>query len=211
MRRRLFCFLGGTLVLLIGAISSGSSDVDVTQPDVATGWMEAFGSKWFQPGKDRANEPYTLMFVFTYRKENIETIPVGGMAAFGAFDSGDVMLLGHVEYTPNLAGAVYTHAVYPPGRWLEPSQTPRYVLMCALPVEYSDLLESVPHAYAERDSVKTGVMGNGREDYIFISLKWHPVPEEHAQSKFASQDYCGEIAETKQPPVPVWLPDTKYK
>lgn len=79
MCRRVFRYLGGVLVLSIGALSFGSSDVDVTHPKEPTGWVEAFGSA------NNSSDDMTTFGAFDSR----EVVLLGNL--------GEVVLLGHVD------------------------------------------------------------------------------------------------------------------
>src|SRR5690606_1614897 len=123
------------------------------------------------------------------------------------FDSGEVKLLAHVDYAPNIAEASYYRELFPPGQWLEPSDTPRFVMVCGWPKEGGAPPTEVFHTYAERDEGRTKITDES-PSYVGLWMTWRPISSKRAQDKFKGQDYCREIATTSNSSAALWLPHT---
>ncbi|NYT64010.1 hypothetical protein H0A66_16965 [Alcaligenaceae bacterium] len=208
-RFRVF-FLWSALVIVVSVMGLGSTAVGAAQPEGVSGWMVAWGSKYIKLAKGQVHNPFKLQFFFGYPEENIENIPAGGFAAFGAFDSGDVRLLHYIEYHPSLVEVSSIRGVYPPEKWIQPSDAPRYVMICVWPQEEGKDPEDIYYAYSERDDAGAEVKESERKTYVTLGVNWRPIPIKRAKSKFSAQDYCGEISKTKKSSAPLWLPATKY-
>lgn len=203
--RCLHCVLVVAIVVLgFGGISRAGAE----QPAGVITQGGLVGTKWVKFRKSTKPGPYTLTLVFGYPVEKSEDIPAGGLAIFGYFDSGEIALLDHAEYMPSLSGTSLNRNLYPAKQIFDKADLPRYLMTCAWPQEEGQPPTSFIYAYAERDDANFKI--EDHEAYLFLTARWSPVPMKRAQSKFAAQDYCSEIAKTRKSSAPLWLPATKY-
>lgn len=210
-QRRRFRILPAALAIMAAAISFGPADLNAAQPKGVMGFIEVSGTKVISPRSGVEQGPFRLRLQFVYSEHDVENIPFGGLVGFGAFDSGEVLLLEHIKYMPNLSDALSFRNIYPPGQLLEPSQTPRFVMLCALPIkEPGQNHGPVIYAYSERSDPNFRI-DKTRDELWHFSARWQPVPAKRAQSKFADRDYCGEFLKANKSPVPLWLPDSEYQ
>ena len=188
---------------LCGARAYGAPTIQaITQGGLA-------GGKFVKLSKGQRDKPYKWTIFFGYPMESPDDILAGGMATFGVFDSGQIMLINHTEYVPNLSSVSYGRDLYPANRIFDKSDLPRYLMTCAWPQEEGQSPSSTIYAYAERDDSNFTVEDHGA--YVTQSARWPPVPPKRAQDKFAAHDYCGELATNRKSSVPMWLPQTKYE
>lgn len=131
----------------------------------------------------------------------------GGAAAFGAMDSGEVLLLTHAPYVPSIRPAQARRAVRTPEPPLDAAELPRFVMVCAWPLpDGKDGKPGKPLAgYAERDDAN---MSARKEKFSSgLTAHWLSVPAQRAQARFAQKDWCGEVASGKPSSAPKWLLD----
>ena len=163
------------------------------------------GGNYF-PG-DPSNSKYSILSMYIDRAMALKgEAPSAGLATFGWFESGEVMLLHYVDYLPSMLQAGGRRIVKP-SKWpLDPQATPRYVMVCAWPLDDKRLPGKPGAAFGERDDaniqVKKSRVGT------LLSAHWASVPAARVAKNFAAQDYCGEIARTKKSSAPLWLTTT---
>lgn len=198
------------LLALLPCLGLAAAPVHAQQPNDLTGFIQISGTKRLNKKTFPIESPYSLIFVTGYPEFDVEKVPAGGVGVFGAFDSGEVQLLAHVAYAPNLAEAMYVRDMFPPGEWIEPAETPRFAMICSWPQEDGAPPTEVWRAYAERDDGRTTIDHN-ESYYINLFMTWRSVPRKRAQAKFEGRDYCQELATTNQSSAPPWLPASAYR
>lgn len=187
----------------------GYTHVQAQQPESLMGFIQISGAKYLDKRTFPIEKPYSLTFVHSYLEFDVEKVPAGGVGAFGAFDSGEVKLLAHVAYAPNITEALYVRELFPPGEWIEPAETPRFVMICGWPQEDGAPPAEVYRTYAERDDGRTMITDDAPY-YTRLFMVWRSVSQKRAQAQFQGQDYCQELAMTRQSSAPLWLPATTY-
>jgi hypothetical protein len=166
-----------------------------------------FGGNYFRKGGP--DSKYTIMATFIDRAVAMKggDAPPAGMAAFGLFDSGEVMLLGNVDYLPSLAQPHLRREVRPAKMPVDPKSTPRYVMVCAWPLDDNKVPGKPTAAYAERDDAN--IQEKNSQVGTLLSVLWISVPVARVAKKFESKDYCGEVVKTGKSSAPLWLSTTK--
>lgn len=210
--RNRFPTFPAAVALAAGLVCLGPAAASAAQPADFQGFLDAFGIKHIDKNVFKgSDDPYTLQFYIGYTEPDIENIPSGGLAIFGAFDSGEIVTMGGADYLPNLSEAHYSREIYPPGALLQASETPRYLMLCVFPKEEEGQShDPIFRAYAERDDANSGI-DKSQKAFWSVSVKWRPIPTRRGQSKFSDQDYCEEFSRTKVSSAPLWLPEAGYK
>lgn len=201
-------FLHCTLLVAILALGLDVPSVSAEQPIGAITQGGLVGTKWEKIRKGMKPGPYHWTLVFGFPVENSEDIPSGGLATFGLFESGEIALINHAEYTPTLSSISLSRDLYPAKQIFDKTDLPRFLMTCAWPQEEGQPPASMIYAFAERDDANFKIEDKG--GYLFLTARWSQVPMKRVQSKFSAQDYCGEISNTNKSSAPLWLPATKY-
>lgn len=157
--------------------------------------------------KNARDSNYSILSSYVDRSATLTADPPpAGLATFGWFDSGEVMLLQYAEYVPSLRMAGARRTVKPSRFPLSPKSTPRYMMMCAWALDDKGAPGKPSAAYAERDdanmTVKVSFVGT------LLSIHWVPVPAARVAKNFGAKDYCGEISRTKKSSAALWLTTT---
>ena len=194
------------VALAIGAISA-TAPACAADPPAAFATMYV-GGNYFS--RNLADSKYTILGTFVDRAMAMATqsgdVPAGGMAVFGWFDSGEVLLLHRVEYLPSMQQMVARRNVKPANFPLDPKATPLYAMVCAWPLDDKRVPGRITIAYAERDDANTQVKTSSVG--ALLSVRWVPVPVSRAEKNFQGKDYCGEVAKTKKSSAALWLTTT---
>ncbi|MDM0104487.1 hypothetical protein QTH97_06060 [Variovorax sp. J22R24] len=152
-----------------------------------------------------AKSQYTLLSIF--RQESAEG-PPAGIATFGWLDSGEVLLVQYTEYVPSITQAMSRRSVTTPKpQPLDIKAAPRYVMVCAWPLDSKKVPGKPIAVYGERDDANAQI--DTSPDSTLTTLTWAPVPASLAARNFAARDFCGEIARNRKSPVPAWLIDAR--
>jgi hypothetical protein len=180
--------------------------VHAQQPSPAPAFATMqIGGNYFR--RSVADSKYTILSMYIDRDAGMKgDVPSAGLATFGWFESGEVMLLQYVEYLPSILHASARRNVKP-SKWpLDPQATPRYMMVCAWPLDDKRVPGKVAAAYGERDDanikVKKSSVGT------LINVRWDSIPAARAAKNFAAKDYCTEISKTKKSSAPLWLTTT---
>ena len=152
-----------------------------------------------------AKNQYTLLTI--YRQESAEG-PPAGIATFGWLDTGQVLLVQYTEYVPSITQAMSRRSVMTPKpQPLDIKTAPRYVMVCAWPLDAAKAPGKLIAVYGERDDANAQI--GTSPNSTLTTLTWAPVPAARAARNFAGRDYCGEIAREKKSSVPAWLIDAR--
>lgn len=150
-----------------------------------------------------AKNQYTLLSI--YRQESAEG-PPAGIATFGWLDTGEVLLVQYSEHVPSITQAMSLRSVMTPKpQPLDIKAAPRYVMVCARPLDARKAPGEPIAVYGERDDANAQI--DASPTTTLTTLTWAPVPAARAARNFAARDYCGEIAREKKSSVPAWLID----
>ncbi|NYT61276.1 hypothetical protein H0A66_02905 [Alcaligenaceae bacterium] len=201
--------LYGILLAVTIALGFGGARAIAQQPVGAFTQGQITGIKWLKPPKKALDKPYTWWLSFHFPVENTDDIPYGGVAAFSLLDSGEIFLMNHTEYVPNLSSVLLSREIYPPNHIFKKDELPRFIMTCAWPLDEDKKPVSMIYTYAERDDSRFEIKDVDGAFLTFDS-KWTEVPAKRVRSKFATHDYCGEISKTKKSSAPLWLSATKY-
>ncbi|MDM0050838.1 hypothetical protein [Variovorax sp. J22R115] len=152
-----------------------------------------------------ARNQYTLLSI--YRQESAGG-PPAGIATFGWLDTGEVLLVQYTEYVPSITQAMSRRSVMTPEpQPLDIKTAPRYVMVCAWPLDTRRAPGKPIAVYGERDDANAQI--DTSPNSTLTTLMWAPVPAARAARNFAARDYCGEIAREKKSSVPAWLIDAR--
>lgn len=169
-------------------------DAQSAEAQAASGFLTGFA--WH--GK-KAKQNYTLLTHVAY---DPDPGTPGGTASFGILEGGLVMLLTHARYVPSLVPAGARRKVMTAKPPLDAKQLPRFIMVCAWPVD-GDRAGKPVAGYAERDDANLVVLP---EKYaVGLTASWVSIPANRAPAAFAQRDYCGEIAKTGNSSAPLWL------
>jgi hypothetical protein len=164
------------------------------------------GGNYFR--KNPANSKYSILSMYVDRAAALQgEAPAAGIATFGWFESGEVKLLDYAGYVPSIRQASTRRQVKPPKFPLDPQATPRYMMVCAWPLDDKRMPGKPGAAYGERDDANMRV----KESSVgtLLGVLWVSVPATRVAKKFEAKDWCGEIAKTGQSSAPLWLTTTK--
>lgn len=171
-------------------------DVRAAEALFTSGFLTGFSS----PGRN-AKQHYTLLTHVSYEPD--PGLP-GGIAAFGAFDGGAVVLMTHARYVPSLVPAGIQRKVMTSTPPLDAKQLPRFIMVCAWPLK-DDKPGKFVAGYAERDDAN--IVGLSEKYSVGLTVSWVSVPSNRAPAVFSQGDYCGEISTTGKSSAPLWLLD----
>ncbi|MDM0076542.1 hypothetical protein QTH90_19185 [Variovorax sp. J2P1-59] len=150
-----------------------------------------------------AKNQYTLLSIF--RQESAEGQPAG-IATFGWLDTGEVLLVQYTGYVPSIKQAMSRRSVMTPRpQPLDIQAAPRYVMVCAWPLDAKKAPGKPIAVYGERDDANAQIDSSANS--TLTTVTWVPVPAARAARNFAAKDYCGEIARTRKSSAPTWLID----
>ncbi|WP_426196452.1 hypothetical protein [Massilia sp. DWR3-1-1] len=157
--------------------------------------------------KNAKDSKYSILSSYTDRTAtSTGDAPPAGLATFGWFESGEVLLLQYADYLPSLKMAGARRIVKPARFPLAPQATPRYMMACAWALDDKRVPGKPGAAYAERDdanmTVKVTSVGT------LLSIKWVSVPAARVAKHFGARDYCGEISRTGKSSAALWLTTT---
>lgn len=152
----------------------------------------------------RAPEPYTFSLFTHYTLPEHEDPPGGGLGVFGAMDTGEVQLMHHIQYVPNLTESFTDRRLYPPKAIIRASYLPLYIMVCAWTADDDMPSEPVFQFYTEREDA------NATLTEARLGATWRTISSRRAKDKFAALDYCGELSKTRKSSAPLWLPATEY-
>jgi len=189
-----------TAVIPTVALAITPQNVHAAEAQAASGFLTGFA--WH--GKS-GKQNYTLLTHVAYDPD--PGMP-GGIASFGVVEGGLVMLLTHARYVPSLVPAGARRNVVTAKPPLDVKQLPRFMMVCAWPVQGENPRQPVA-GYAERDDANLVEIP---EKYaVGLTVSWVSIPANRAPAAFAQRDYCGEIAKTGKSSAPLWLADRPSK
>lgn len=190
---------------LVAALSLAAAQTLSAEPTEAFPSARFSGNWYPSRGKHEINN-YSYSSSLSLPPETQDD--AGGAAAFGWFESGGVLLLAHAVYLPSVQSGFLNRKFEPASR-IELGHLPRYVMLCSWPTENDQLLGPRYVGYAEREDANATDEYRSFSKYHSLHASWVRVPAKRVASKFSDRDYCGEIAQTKNSPVAVWLPEEK--
>lgn len=187
-----------TVAAGVGLLSLTSNDVHGAEGFATSGFLTGFAHR----GKG-GKQTYKILTHVAYAPD--PGLP-GGIAAFGIRDGGAVMLLTHTAYVPSLVPAGSTRELMTTKPPLDLPQLPRFIMVCAWPLDGEAAGESVA-GYAELDEANVSVIPGKYS--VGLAATWVSIPAERAPAAFNQRDFCGEIASTGKTSAPWWMLDRR--
>jgi len=182
----------------LGLLALGGPDLRAAESTAASAYVTGFAHK----GKN-GKQTYKILTHVAYAPD--PGLP-GGIAAFGIPDGGSVVLLTFTPYVPSLSPAGASREVMTTKPPLDAPQLPRFVMVCAWPLEGEKPGQAVA-GFAELDEANMTILPE--KYFVGISAMWVEIPANRAPDAFSRHDYCGEIATTGKSAAPWWLRDRK--
>lgn len=197
-------FVKWLTAVCVAALALGTASLNAAPQGRFNAKISIYGYNAAAFASGRQSDPYTYEVEIYHTNHTLKDPPGGGLATFGVMDSGEVLLLHHIEYVPNLTESFTRRPLYPPGAVFKASDLPLYIMVCAWFADDGTASGPIFQFYTEREEVKTKLSDTS------ASVSWNTISSRRAKDKFAAQDYCDELSKTKQSSAPLWFPKTGY-